>query len=119
MKPTDAVTALAALAQETRLALFRLLVETGPAGLAAGEIGAQLGIPANTLSFHLKTLTQAGLLAARQEGRFIFYAANYAAMDELIAFLTRNCCNGAGVENCLPKTAASSTITRRRARLPA
>ncbi|MHB1428372.1 MAG: ArsR/SmtB family transcription factor [Rhodocyclaceae bacterium] len=119
MKTTDAVTALAALAQETRLALFRLLVETGPAGLAAGEIGAQLGIPANTLSFHLKTLTQAGLLAARQEGRFIYYAAHYAAMDELIAFLTRNCCNGASVENCLPKTAVSSTITRRRARLPA
>jgi DNA-binding transcriptional ArsR family regulator len=106
MNSTDAVTALAALAQETRLALFRLLVETGPAGLAAGEIGAQLGIPANTLSFHLKTLTQAGLLAARQDGRFIYYAAHYAAMDDLIAFLTRNCCNG---EACLPQTQEVNT----------
>jgi DNA-binding transcriptional ArsR family regulator len=103
MKPTDAVTALAALAQETRLALFRLLVETGPAGLAAGEVGAQLGIPANTLSFHLKTLTQAGLLAARQEGRFIYYAANYPAMDALITFLTENCCQG---EPCLTRKSA-------------
>lgn len=106
------VTALAALAQETRLALFRLLVETGPAGLAAGEIGAHLGIPANTLSFHLKSLTQAGLLVARQEGRFIFYAADFAAMDDLIAYLTDNCCQGGG--QCLPKTAAASTTRSRR-----
>ena len=112
MKPTDAVTALAALAQETRLALFRLLVESGPEGLAAGEIGNRLGTPANTLSFHLKTLTQAGLLVARQEGRFIYYAANYPSMDELIAFLTQNCCNGAP---CLPKTQQVATIAKRRA----
>lgn len=117
MTPATAVDALAALAQETRLNVFRLLVQAGPAGLAAGEIGAQMGIPANTLSFHLKTLSQAGLLESRQDGRFVFYAANYASMDDLIAFLTQNCCNGAA---CLPKTAAvSSTITRRRARLPA
>lgn len=102
MKAGDAVGALAALAQETRLSVFRLLVQAGPAGLAAGEIGAQLDTPANTLSFHLKTLTQAGLLVARQEGRYIYYAANYPTMDNLIAFLTRNCCHG---EPCLPKSA--------------
>lgn len=103
MKSTEVVSALAALAQETRLAVFRLLVQAGPAGLAAGEIGEQIGIPANTLSFHLKTLTQAGLLVARQEGRFIFYAAHYPAMDQLIAFLTDNCCQG---EPCLTRKTA-------------
>jgi ArsR family transcriptional regulator, arsenate/arsenite/antimonite-responsive transcriptional repressor len=113
MITVNAVAALAALAQETRLALFRLLVATGPEGLAAGEIGAQLGIPANTLSFHLKTLSQAGLLVARQEGRFIFYAANYAVMDDLIAFLTQNCCNGVA---CLPQTEQVATTAKRRSR---
>jgi ArsR family transcriptional regulator, arsenate/arsenite/antimonite-responsive transcriptional repressor len=112
MKPSEAVTALSALAQETRLALFRLLVIAGPEGVAAGEIGTRLGIPANTLSFHLKTLTQAGLLVARQEGRFIYYAANYPAMDDLIAFLTDNCCNGA---SCLPQTEQVATTAKRRA----
>lgn len=97
----DAVAALAALAQETRLAVFRLLVQAGPSGVAAGEISTRLDIPANTLSFHLKTLSQAGLLESRQEGRFIYYAAAYARMDDLIAFLTDNCCNGG---SCLPKT---------------
>jgi DNA-binding transcriptional ArsR family regulator len=95
MKSADAIIALAALAQETRLALFRLLVETGPDGMAAGEIGERLGVPANTLSFHLRTLAQAGLAVARQEGRFVYYAAHYPAMNDLIAFLTENCCQGA------------------------
>ena len=113
MTPKSAVDALSALAQETRLAVFRLLVQAGPAGLAAGEVGAQLGIPANTLSFHLKTLAQAGLLESRQEGRFVFYAANYASMDDLIAFLTQNCCNG---EACLPQTQQVATSAKRRAR---
>jgi DNA-binding transcriptional ArsR family regulator len=112
MTPTIAVDALAALAQETRLAVFRMLVQAGPAGLAAGEIGVQLGIPANTLSFHLKTLAQAGLLAARQEGRFIYYTANYPTMDDLIAFLMQNCCNGG---QCLPKTEKAATTAKRRA----
>lgn len=94
MKAATAVLALAALAQETRLAVFRLLVEAGPAGASAGEIGERLGVPANTLSFHLKTLQQAGLLESRHEGRFVFYAANFAAMDELIAYLSENCCQG-------------------------
>lgn len=113
MKSIDAVAALAALAQETRLAVFRLLVQTGPSGVAAGEIGTQLGIPANTLSFHLKTLSQAGLLESRQEGRFIYYATAYARMDDLISFLTDNCCNGG---TCLPKTEQVATVDQRRAR---
>lgn len=101
-----AVASLSALAQSSRLAIFRLLVAVGPEGLAVGAIADALQIAPATLSFHLKTLTQAGLLLSRQEGRFIFYGANFAAMDDLLAFLTDNCCNG---EACLPKTAASST----------
>jgi DNA-binding transcriptional ArsR family regulator len=112
MKTGNAVSALAALAQETRLSVFRLLVQAGSTGLSAGEIGMQLGIPANTLSFHLKTLMQAGLLESCQKGRFIYYAACYAAMDDLIAYLADNCCQGDG--RCLPKTAAVSTTTNKR-----
>ncbi|RTL57028.1 MAG: transcriptional regulator [Rhodocyclaceae bacterium] len=100
-----AVSALAALAQSSRLAIFRLLVEAGPEGLAVGAIGEALEITPATLSFHLKNLTQAGLLLARQEGRFIYYSANYGAMDELIAFLTDNCCGG-DASQCLPKSLA-------------
>ena len=111
MTPITAVDALAALAQETRLKVFRLLVTAGPGGIAAGEIGTQLGIPANTLSFHLKTLTQAGMALSRQEGRFVFYAANYASMDDLIAFLTANCCQG---KDCLPQTQQVATTAQRR-----
>lgn len=111
MNSTEAVTALDALAQETRLALFRQLIEAGPEGLAAGEIGVRLCIPANTLSFHLKTLSHAGLLTSRQDGRFIFYAAHFAAMDDLIAYLTDNCCQGRA---CLPKTAGVAAVVQRR-----
>jgi DNA-binding transcriptional ArsR family regulator len=113
MKTTQAVDKLAALAQESRLAIFRLLVEAGPEGMNAGAIAAALDIPPATLSFHVAQLARAGLAAARQEGRFVFYAANYAAMDELIAFLTDNCCQGG---QCLPKTAAAATTAKRRAR---
>lgn len=112
MKSTDAVTALAALAQASRLAIFRLLVEAGPEGLIVGQIAESLEIAPATLSFHLKTLTQAGLLASRQESRFVYYAANYPAMDDLIAFLTDNCCSGGG--SCLPKTAEVATTAKRR-----
>ncbi len=94
MKPTNAVRILEGLAQETRLSIFRALVQAGPAGLAAGAIAESVGAPASTLSFHLKGLAAAGLVKARQEGRFIFYAADYAAMSELIAFLTEKCCQG-------------------------
>ncbi len=88
----EAVRALAALAQDSRLATFRLLVEAGPSGLPAGTIARRLGIPANTLSFHLAQLAQAGLVGARREGRAMIYAADYAAMERLMGFLTENCC---------------------------
>lgn len=94
METKDAVSLLAALAQDSRLAIFRLLVQQGPAGLAVGRIGEQLGIPPATLSFHLKGLAQAGLVEARQEGRFIYHSANFARMNDLLAYLTENCCAG-------------------------
>jgi ArsR family transcriptional regulator len=94
MDTTAALAALSALAQESRLAVFRLLVQAGPEGLAASRIAGQLGIAPSSLSFHLKELTHAGLLAARQDGRFLIYAANVDAMNGLVAFLTENCCGG-------------------------
>lgn len=90
-----AVATLGALAQETRLAIFRLLVEQGPEGLAVGEIAQRLDLPGATLSFHLKELAHAQLVSARQAGRFIYYSANYRTMNGLIEYLTRNCCQGA------------------------
>lgn len=90
-----AVTALAALAQESRLATFRLLVQAGPAGLAASKIAEALGVPPSSLSFHLKELTHAQLIVPRQDGRFVIYAAQFDAMHALVAFLTENCCGGA------------------------
>jgi DNA-binding transcriptional ArsR family regulator len=106
MKTDDAVTALAAMAQATRLAVFRLLVQQGPTGLAAGEIAAKLDISPATLSFHLKELNRAGLVKPRQDGRFIYYAADFAAMNELIGFLTENCC-AADCTSCGPADAAA------------
>lgn len=94
MEIKTAVTLLAALAQDTRLAIYRLLVQQGPAGLPVGQIGARLGVAPATLSFHLKELSRAGLIAARQESRFIYYSANFAAMNALLGFLTENCCRG-------------------------
>ena len=94
MKTTDAVTQLSALAQESRLAIFRLLVKRGPEGMVVGQIAEALGLANATLSFHLKTLTQASLINAQQEGRFINYSVNFAQMNSLLAFLTENCCDG-------------------------
>lgn len=94
METSTAVAQLAALAQETRLAIYRLLVQQGEGGLAVGSIATQLGLANATLSFHLKTLAQAGLIEARQDGRFIHYSANYAAMHALLGFLGENCCGG-------------------------
>lgn len=94
MQNSDAITALAALAQESRLAVFRLLVQAGTTGLAASLIAEQLGVPPSSLSFHLKELTRAGLVQARPEGRFIIYSADFSTMNALLAFLTDNCCGG-------------------------
>ena len=105
MKANDVVTALAALAQDTRLAAYRLLVQQGPTGLAAGEIAGRLDIAPATLSFHLKELAHAGLVTSRQEGRFVFYAANFEAMNALVAFLTENCCAADCGPSCTPVVA--------------
>jgi|SRR6185295_13445368 ArsR family transcriptional regulator len=100
METKDAVKALAALAQETRLSIFRLLVQAGPQGVAAGRIGESLDVPAATLSFHLKELSHAGLVSSRQEGRFIYYSTDFERMAGLMTFLTQNCCQGMP-EECL------------------
>lgn len=94
MEIKSAVEALGALAQETRLAVFRLLVQAGPNGLRAGEIAHRVAVPPATLSFHLKELARAGLITARRESRQIFYAADFAGMRDLLAFLTEDCCGG-------------------------
>ena len=94
MKTKDAIKSLAALAQATRLEIYRVLVQRGPDGVAATAIAEKLNLPNATLSFHIKGLTQSGLVNARQEGRFIYYAANYPAMNALVDFLTENCCAG-------------------------
>jgi DNA-binding transcriptional ArsR family regulator len=94
MDQADAITALSALAQETRLGIYRLLVRAGPAGLAAGRIGEALGLPGATLSFHLAQLRHAGLATQRREGRSLVYAAHYPTMNGLVAYLTENCCRG-------------------------
>jgi DNA-binding transcriptional ArsR family regulator len=94
MDTRAAVASLSALAQETRLMIFRLLIEAGPVGLSAGVIAEKLDVPAATLSFHLKELSHAGLVNSRQESRFIFYTADFACMASLMSFLTQNCCSG-------------------------
>lgn len=94
METRNALAALGAVAQESRLAVFRLLVQSGPEGLSASKIAERLGIAPSSLSFHLKELTHADLVTQKQEGRFLIYAANFATMNALIAFLTENCCTG-------------------------
>ena len=90
----EAVTALSALAQETRLRVYRLLVEAGPEGLPAGRIGEELELAAPTLSFHLAQLARAGLAQSRQDGRFVIYRADFQNMNALVGYLTENCCGG-------------------------
>lgn len=110
---TEAVVALAALAQETRLALFRLLVEAGPAGLPAGTIAERLEVAAPTLSFHLKELVHAGLIHAAPNGRYVIYSADFDAMNALIGYLTENCCRISCDPDCAP--ACAPKTPRRRA----
>ncbi len=102
MEIKDAVGALSALAQESRLTIFRMLVQAGDAGLAAGVLGETLGIPPATLSFHLKELTRAKLVKSRSAGRYVIYSANYPEMDKLIDYLTENCCAGDATQ-CAPR----------------
>ncbi|MES2012114.1 MAG: metalloregulator ArsR/SmtB family transcription factor [Pseudomonadota bacterium] len=107
MDNKSAVLLLSSIAQEARLEIFRLLVQAGTEGLAAGVIGEKLQIPASTLSFHLKELSVAGLVRARQVSRFIYYSANYDAMNSLLAYLTENCC--AGEQACCPDSNCNTT----------
>ena len=94
METKAAVTALAAIAQDSRLAIFRALVQAGPAGFAAGRISELTGIAPSSLSFHLKELAYAGMVDSQQSGRFVIYTANFATMNALLGFLTENCCGG-------------------------
>jgi len=117
-----AVAALAALAQETRLSIFRLLVQAGPEGLPAGRIGDELQVAPATLSFHLKELNRASLVTPRQDGRFIYYAVNFEHMAALMSFLTQNCCQGMPqecltvVETALGRCCAPAQPKRRTSR---
>ena len=116
MKSKDAIAALSALASEARLAVYRLLVKRGPEGYTPSELAARLALPAPTLSFHLKGLTQAGLVANRRSGRNLFYSPNFERMSALVGFLTENCCSLADAAcgpTCLPQTA--SLPSRKRA----
>jgi DNA-binding transcriptional ArsR family regulator len=102
MEKAQAVIALAALAQDSRLDVFRLLVQAGPEGLPAGQVAASLGLPPNTLTFHFDRLRMAGLVTVRREGRSMIYAARFDAMNAVIAFLTENCCAGVGADCAAP-----------------
>lgn len=106
MNQEQVIAALSALAHDCRLTVFRLLVRTGPGGLAAGEIARHLGIPNSSLSFHLTQLQEAGLITQRRDGRSLIYSADYARMDALVGFLTENCCGGEACE------AAPSSLAR-------
>lgn len=113
MEKSDAVTALAALAQDNRLDVFRLLVQAGPDGLAAGTVAARLALAPNTLSFHFDRLRQAGLVTVKREGRSLIYAARFETMNALLGYLTENCCQGA-VEQCGPAQCQPALPTRKR-----
>src|SRR5580692_11377637 len=114
MEKTDAVTALAALAQDNRLDVFRLLVQAGPDGLPAGAVAEALNLAPNTLTFHFDRLRIAGLVSVRREGRSMIYAAQFETMNALLGFLTENCCGGV---SCAP--AVTCKPARKRAKIPA
>jgi ArsR family transcriptional regulator, arsenate/arsenite/antimonite-responsive transcriptional repressor len=126
MKKLAVIAALGALAQETRLDIFRLLVQKGPEGLPAGEIGSRLGQPSPTMSFHLNQLRFAGLVSSRRESRSIIYSANFKAITDLLAYMTENCCGGRpelcgpavlarGGAECTPEQTTVTTRKNRRA----
>jgi DNA-binding transcriptional ArsR family regulator len=106
MEMTQAINALAALAQESRLRVFRLLVRAGPEGMAAGDIAEQLGVPANTMSAHLAVLSRAGLVVSRKEGRSVIYAVDLEGIRKLLSFLVEDCCRGKP-EVCRPLIASA------------
>lgn len=108
MDAVAVVRALGALAQEHRLAVFRLLVQAGPDGMAAGIVADAVGVPASSMSFHLAQLANAGLVTQQRQGRSIIYAADYAAMNALMGYLTENCCGGA---TCVPPSACTPSIS--------
>jgi DNA-binding transcriptional ArsR family regulator len=107
METKQAIQALSALAQESRLAIYRLLIQAGPAGMAAGAVGEALDLPPPTLSFHLAGLARAGLANSRQDGRFVYYSADFETMNQLVGYLTENCCGGRG-SSCAPAVTRSS-----------
>jgi DNA-binding transcriptional ArsR family regulator len=113
MEKEKAIAALAALAQENRLDAFRLLVQAGPEGMAAGEVAAAMDVPANTLSFHFDRLRNAGLVKVERRSRSLIYSARYETMNALLAYLTENCCQGAP-EKCLD--AACAPVSKRQAK---
>lgn len=117
METALALRSLAALAQDTRLRVFRLLVQQGPAGVPAGDIGRQLNLPPATLSFHIKELATAGLVSARQSGRHIYYSTDFDAMRELVAYLSENCCRATVIDEdrqiaCGPECASQVSAER-------
>jgi DNA-binding transcriptional ArsR family regulator len=116
MEKSNAVAALAALAQDNRLDIYRLLVRAGPDGLPAGQVADKLGLAPNTLTFHFDRLRVAGLVTVRREGRLMIYAAQYHTMNALLGYLTENCCKGAP-ESCAP--AVCKPARAKRAKVPA
>jgi len=114
MKSETVIAALFAIAQESRLAVFRLLVKRGPEGYTPGVLAEKLGIPAPTLSFHLKELIRSGLIASRREGRFLYYSVNFAAMRDIIGFLTEKCCSLAD-SSCETSCSPAAQPMKRRA----
>ena len=116
METNNAVSILSALAQPTRLTVFRVLVQAGPAGLPAGQIAELAGVPPSSLSFHLKELSHAGLVESRQDGRFVIYTARFETMNGLLDYLTNNCCGGnpcTPASSCAPQPASRKTASRK------
>ena len=111
MQPETVIRALAALAQDHRLAAYRLLVQAGADGIAAGVLAEALGVPASSMSFHLAQLTHSGLITQRRHSRSLIYSADYAAMNQLMGYLTENCCGGAA---CAPEVLCTPQITQQK-----